>query len=161
MKEKAGAVSYVAALLPALLLTVAVLCLCVVDFGPGAWRLNIGLAAFEEAGGWPEMWTQFDHLFKSQMPTGNIWVEFQGFDPERPLDNAFMTGVYYRGNYTVYPRRIYVADPSIIINNSKPIVQRGGVLEQSLEERLGLRWTVVFSQNDQGSISYRYVTRRR
>jgi hypothetical protein len=153
VENKANTVSWLAAVVPTPLLAVAVLCLCVANFGSGAWSRNICLEALKRHGEMPEYLAKLDDLFGHQMPSGNVWIEFKGFNPERGADEGFMTYVYYRGNYAGYPRRVYVSPPSAVVNNGEAMVQQRAVLDQSLTQRLRIHWMVVFSRNEQGKIS--------
>lgn len=155
MENKARTVSWFTAAFPAALVAVAVLDLCVVDFRSEAWSRYIGRAVLAHPGEAPESLAQLDNLFGHQMPSGNIWLEFEGFRPERPADERFMTRVYYRGNYASYPRRVYVSLPSTVVNNGQAMVQQRIVLDQLLAERLGIHWMAIFSRNEWGQISLR------
>jgi hypothetical protein len=137
------------------LLTVAVVWLCVANFRSEAWSRNIGLAAFQRPAQMTEAHQELDDLFGRKMQSGNIWVRFEGFRPEKAADEIFMTRVYYRGNYSIYPRRIYVSHPSTVINNGKAMVQHDAFLTRPLAKKLGIYWKVVYSRNGLGQISVR------
>jgi len=96
---------------------------------------------------------QIDGLFRDQMPTGNVWAEFEGLDPERDEDDLFMAGVYFRGNYAIYPRRVYASHPSTVVNESKAMVSSGGTPALQFLEELGVHWVVKFSRDEQGKLS--------
>ncbi|MEN6431614.1 MAG: hypothetical protein ABFD06_01795 [Smithella sp.] len=88
MENKTKTVSWFTVALPAVMAAVAIL--GIVDFRSGAWGRDTILAAFADSRGLPESLVQLDNLFRQQMPSGNIWIEFKGFSPERSSDKLFM-----------------------------------------------------------------------
>lgn len=132
-----------------ILLVVAVLWLVVANSQPGASAREILLATIQRSGQAPPSFVQIDDLFENQLPTGNIWLQFEGFKPQ---DEGMMTAVYYRGNYIIYPRRIYVADPATVINNGQPIILAHESFSDLLAANLEIEWKVTFFRNTQGRI---------
>jgi len=137
----------------ALLLALGVVWLVVANFRSGAWSRKIVSDALAPRGRSMDARAQVDGLFRDRMPTGNVWAEFVGFDPERDEDDLFMAGVYFRGNYVIYPRRVYVAHPSTVINESKAMVSPGGPPGLRFLEELGVHWIVKFARDKRGKFS--------
>jgi hypothetical protein len=131
-----------------ILLTFAVFWLCFVNFQPNAWCRKICLAAFQSATQKVETHYLFDDIFLNKTPTGNIWIRYKGFKEELPEDREMMAYIYFRGNYSIYPRKIYVSHPSTIINNSKKMMPPKKILTKSLSKRLKIRWIVTFISNE-------------
>lgn len=154
MKRKTRTIFWRAMISPPLL-TVAVVWLCVANFRSGAWSRNIILAALQTPAQMTEANEELDDLFKHQLLSGNIWVQFEGFRPEKAADEIFMTRTYYRGNYAIYPRRIYVSLPSTVVNNGKAMVHNDDFLARPLAKKLGIYWKVIYSRNGRGEISIR------
>jgi hypothetical protein len=88
VENKTKTVSWFTVALPAVMAAVAIL--GIVDFRSGAWGRDTILAAFADSRGLPESLVQLDNLFRQQMPSGNIWIEFKGFSPERSSVKLFM-----------------------------------------------------------------------
>jgi len=150
MNKATRIISLLPTAVPSLLLATAVLCICVVNFHPKARSYRIGLFLLQGTElGWAP-YEQLDNLFKNQMPSGNIWVQFEGFRPELEEHEGFMAKVYFRGNYVIYPRRIYVSDPSTVVNDGKAMVQKHSRLTPTLSEKLGIHWIAVFSPPQHG-----------
>ena len=150
MNKATRIVSLLVTAVPSLLLATAVLCICVVNFHPKARSYRIGLFLLQG----PEVvltpYEQLDNLFNNQMPSGNIWVQFEGFRPELKEHKGFMAEVYFRGNYVIYPRRIYVSDSSPVVNDGKEVVKKRTLLTPALSEKLGIHWIAVFSPPQHG-----------
>jgi len=150
MNKATGSLSYLTRVLPSLLLASAIICICVVNFHPKARSYRIGLFLLQG----PELalvpYEQLDNLFKNQMPSGNIWARFEGFRPELKEHEGFMAKVYFRGNYVIHPRRIYVSDSSPLLSDGKEIIRKRTLLTPELAEELGIQWIAVFSLPQQG-----------
>ena len=153
MKSETKTISSFTAAFSVMLVAVAVVFLCFLNFHLGSWSRSTVQAAFTDSRGIPKSLAHIDNLFTQQMPSGNIWVEFESFKPEPLMDEGFMTSIYYRGNYISYPRRVYVSLPSTVVNNGQDMVQQHIVLDRVLIERLGIYWTVTFSQDRRRQIS--------
>lgn len=138
--------------MPALLLAAGVLCVGVVNFRSGAWGRDLSLLSLLCPGRPMGGHTQVDRLFLRQTPSHNVWVRFEGFDHQDAQDKGFVTHVYYRGNYAIYPRRVYVSPPSTVITDCKTIVENRA-LAPDLAEALGVQWMVVFSREAPGKIA--------
>lgn len=90
---------------------------------------------------------RLDDLFEHRTPSGNVWLAFEGFDPASATDEVFMTRAYYRGNFAIYPRRVYVAGPSTVVNNAQAMVHDVDPLA-TLARDLNIHWHVTFARRD-------------
>jgi hypothetical protein len=90
---------------------------------------------------------RLDDLFEHRTPSGNVWLAFEGFDPASATDEVFMTRAYYRGNFAIYPRRVYVAAPSTVVNNAQPMVHDDDPLATFAHD-LDIHWRVTFARRD-------------
>jgi len=141
----------------AVLLAVAVLWLCVANFRTGAF----GRQALKAGLRWPPQVIEsrgevraFLHTqTRTQMPTGNIWVQFAGFEPELSEDESYMSSVYFGGNYDIYPRRLFVSAPSMVVNSGRVMAQQNVQLTRSMAERLEIDWRVTFTRDELGRTS--------
>ncbi|MEO6597812.1 MAG: hypothetical protein ABIP94_23955 [Planctomycetota bacterium] len=91
-----------------------------------------------------------DELFGTRLLEGNIWLRFEGFHAGDSGDDAFLTHVYYRGNYTAWPRRVYVADPALVVNDGVPMATPCEPPSPALRQAWGVRWVVVIARSPGG-----------
>ena len=152
MKGRTPAFSRLAVIAPTLVITAGVIGSFIADFGPQGWGRGIALMAFSGSQRMPRIYQQIDDFFLHQMPSGNIWVRFEGYDPKSDADKIFMERIYYRGNYAVYPRRLYVSGPATVVNNGEAMVPTNDVPDKLLAERLGIEWFATFSRGIHGEV---------
>jgi hypothetical protein len=141
--------STLSSIAPALLLVAAVVVIFLVNMRQGSWCRSVGLLV--KNGRQPRIQAneKVDNLFLRQTPTGNVWLQFEGFQPGTRPDEPDMEHLYYRGNYAIHPRRIYVAQPSKVVDNGQAMAAGREFSTESTFDAPDVRWYVKVTRNAQ------------
>jgi hypothetical protein len=67
-------------------------------------------------------WKDQGDLLNQIAPVGNVAVLYRGFNPANPDDVAFAAESYFLGGLEIYPRRIFTADETKIINKGQDVI---------------------------------------
>lgn len=67
---------------------------------------------------------EIDRFFEKIPHDGNVFVRFKGFEHGKAKGNeGFITLAYYRSVYSLYPRRVFVGEPTEVINQGRDILK--------------------------------------
>jgi hypothetical protein len=150
MEKKVNKPFTVLSIVQLLLLTAAVAWLPIVNLEDGAWSRRMALQLVNRSPSlMPPDQAQVDALFLRITPSRNIALSFRGFQPGIQPDEYIMTNLYYRGNYAVYPRRIFVSPPSQIVNNGHGMATSSDFLDTMVAAELDVQWKLTFSRDGQ------------
>jgi hypothetical protein len=97
------------------------------------------------SGGMPDPLAGIDSYVRGATSGGNAVIFFHGFSPKSENDMAFMRRIYFRGNYSAYPRRIFTCDDSVIFSPENLSVHPFAPSAAWLKER-SIRTSVTFSE---------------
>ena len=68
---------------------------------------------------------QYEQLDRmaGQTGNGNVLLKLAGYAKTNPVVENYLSFVYYRTSYALYPRRMYVAPADQVINNGRDIMR--------------------------------------
>lgn len=69
-----------------------------------------------------ESWNMVDRLVAA-VPSNNVVLRFDGFNPNKPKDVIDIQQFYVRGSYWLYPRRLYFAEDGAIIRTGRDVLE--------------------------------------
>jgi hypothetical protein len=128
------------------------ICITSLDRFPGVSAKKNSIAARQEQKT-AEICAMVDRVFTTpEISSGNLFLQFSGFDTAQPDQANYISLVYYRAVYTRYPQRIFIADTETIINNGRDI----GTINFTPETRWlndhAIHALVTFSRSKNGSV---------
>jgi hypothetical protein len=95
---------------------------------------------------------KFDDLISSLSREGNLYIKFQGFNPDD--HGGYMQKIYYRGNYVSFPRRVYVSGENNVINNAQDIYRSNKLPTPQLLGNLGIEnWMLLNLDIQEGTVT--------
>ncbi|HEX5053496.1 MAG TPA: hypothetical protein VFZ65_17085 [Planctomycetota bacterium] len=150
MSGNSSEVSRLLARAPAVLLAGGVSFVCVADLWPGSHVRETVAEALQDPERAMAGHGAVDELFGRRLSPGNTWLRFEGFRGGLDGDGVFLTQVYYRGNYIAWPRRVFVADPSVVVNDGEPMAAASEPPGPERRQALGVRWVVVIARSPAG-----------
>lgn len=132
---------------------------CYVNTGPNSFaRYIISTFVKGEKPHMPHIET--DTFFTRAVPEGNILLQFTGFDAENPrAPKTPVAFVYYRSGYTLYPRRVFVADHTMVINKGADIINSNFDPDEEWLDRNDIHSVVEVEYSPQRGIQYRVEQR--
>jgi hypothetical protein len=99
---------------------------------------------------------QIDRLCAEFPPPDNVRLQFRGFDPGVADLPAL---AYYRSVYTLYPRRVFAADPSVPLNSGRDLLQTPWEPTDAWLDEHHVAWLAQFQRAPDGGIAIRTFRR--
>ena len=91
-------------------------------------------------------YADIDKLYKPESANGNFLLKFKGFDSTKLNHVDFAARTYYRANYILFPKRVYVHDSQTSINFG------GDIIDAKFNPNI--KW--LLKNNIKHIIDYRY-----
>lgn len=66
-----------------------------------------------------------DQGFLSAAPSGNVALRFEGLDPQNHEHVTHVQVMYFRGAYSLYPRRVFAAPQRTVLDDGRDILGVG------------------------------------
>ena len=96
--------------------------------------------------------TKFDELIGSLSQEGNLFIKFQGFNPDD--HGGYMQRIYYRGNYVSFPKRVYVSGENNVIKNAQDLYRSNKLPTAQLLVNLGIEnWMLLDLDASKGKVT--------
>lgn len=96
--------------------------------------------------------TALDRYLAENLPEGNVFLRFRGFDAADEQQADFASRVYTRANYALYPRRAYAAEDGYGIDKGSDVLAGNFEPEDGWLRARGVQMVLTVTRGADGSI---------
>ena len=87
-----------------------------------------------------------DELFRRLAPDGNLFIHFDGIDPEKDGKQIYV--FFMRGTYVLHPRKVYVAPPEATLTDAESIIENNSLPDDNWLRQHGIHYVMTFFYKD-------------
>ncbi len=93
------------------------------NLNPDAFSRNMVTDYFKNNKSILQPYLNADAIYDNYAKSGNVFVGFSGFDLSDEIQMGMMETFYFRGAYSLYPRKVYIADKDKVVNNARDMAR--------------------------------------
>ena len=87
-----------------------------------------------------------DDLFRRLAPDGNLFIHFDGIDPEKDGKQIYV--FFMRAAYVLHPRKVYVAPPEATLTDAESIIAHNSLPNDDWLRLHGIHYVMTFFYED-------------
>lgn len=95
---------------------------------------------------------KIDNFLRLAAPDGNVMIRFENFENNRKIAERMVSLVYYRSVYSLYPRKVFVSEPGMIIKEGWEPAFAKFAPDKDWFGKNDVRNILVFGCSDDGAI---------
>lgn len=93
------------------------------NLNPDAFSRNMVTDYFKNNKSILQPYLNADAIYDNYAKSGNVFVGFSGFDLSDETQMGMMETFYFRGAYSLYPRKVYIAEKDRVVNNAQDMAR--------------------------------------